>query len=908
MNATDKLYQINSPMNLFIPHIPYRAMAPRRVISVVLIFILLSSVSQMAIANSGGKFNSSNGCNCHGGSAASPTPTQNFPTTYSPGQTYPLNIGMNGGVSGSKGGFNLEVSDGTLSTGFGIMNTQVNQAGNQATHQFPDYRSWSLEWTAPSAGTGSVTFSLAVMAANGNGNNGGDGWATVSVQSSEDSGSTNNPPVASALTYVPSNPTKETGLSISYNYYDEDGDFEQGTSIHWFRDGLRVTQIDDLTDVPNSFISKGQSWRVELTPNDGNEFGDMISLDPITIGNTLPIARTLSISPDSPMDDDDLTLSWEYYDLDGDPENSQQTMIYWFLDGSRVVELDGELTVSSFMIRSGDEWEASVTPSDSSDYGDTAYTGKVVIGSSNTGPSVTAFISTTGNTLTTDSLQLIYTPYDPDGDEIQSTEIRWFRDTVMVAAFNDETVVDPSFTAKGEEWEAHVRVFDGLVWSDWYVTTHVDIVNSPPVVTDISLLPEGKLTTDSDLYVEWEQFDVDGDLEFGSQIRWWVDGEWITEYDGLTTISHSEVDRDEHWSVQVIPGDGEDLGTSMKTNSRAIENANPSILEISLQGSEPDSIPGSPDSLSDLLAVTVSEDPDDEPVDLDYVWLRDGFVIPELDGLDRVNQIRLEPSQEWEVIVTATDPWGLSANLSASVIISNIAPQASWSVTPSPPISGSLATFDATSSFDLDGEITSYKWVIDGVEASGSTIDVIMGPGPHSIHLTVVDNLQVEGISVSTIVYDDVQTTASLTASLEGDQVLLSWQGTADEYRIYRSTSPISSVVGLTMFDEQPSWGEAIPQPLQSLGSTEYLEWSETAPIATTLYYAVTSVVDGREVVWIIDGQNHVNVDASSIASSGPEPIDEASDLTTMLISVTMAALGIISLAFAIYDNRRRLR
>ncbi|DAC46954.1 MAG TPA: hypothetical protein HA308_02885, partial [Candidatus Thalassarchaeaceae archaeon] len=121
MNATDELCQINSPMNLFIPHIPYRAMAPRRVISVVLIFILLSSVSQVAIANSGGKFNSSNGCNCHGGSAASPTPTQNFPTIYSPGQTYSLNIGMNGGVSGSKGGFNLEVSDGTLSTGIGIM-------------------------------------------------------------------------------------------------------------------------------------------------------------------------------------------------------------------------------------------------------------------------------------------------------------------------------------------------------------------------------------------------------------------------------------------------------------------------------------------------------------------------------------------------------------------------------------------------------------------------------------------------------------------------------------------------------------------------------------------------------------------------------------------------------------------
>ena len=125
-------------------------------------------------------------------------------------------------------------------------------AGNQATHQFPDYRSWSLDWTAPSAGSGTVTFSLAVMAANGNGNNAGDGWQ-INSSVSEDSGSTNTPPTASSVSYTPSSPTKETGLGVSYTYYDEDGDFEQGTSIHWFRDGLRVTQIDDLTDIPPGF-------------------------------------------------------------------------------------------------------------------------------------------------------------------------------------------------------------------------------------------------------------------------------------------------------------------------------------------------------------------------------------------------------------------------------------------------------------------------------------------------------------------------------------------------------------------------------------------------------------------------------------------------------------------------------
>ena len=893
-------------MNLLIPHLPYVTMPRRGVISVIVIFLLLSSASHMAVANSGGRYNSSNGCGCHGGSAASPTPTHNFPSTYSPGQSYSLNIGMNGGVSGSKGGFNLQVSDGTLANGVGIMNTQVNSAGNQATHQFPDYRSWSLDWTAPSAGSGTVTFSLAVMAANGNGNNAGDGWATLTYQSGEDPGPTNTPPTASSVSYVPSSPTKETGLGVSYTYNDQDGDFEQGTSIHWFRDGLRVTQIDDLTNIPNSWISKDQSWRVEVTPNDGNEFGEMVSLDPISIGNTAPIARDLSIGPESPMDDDNLILNWEYYDLDGDPQDDQQTTIYWFLDGSRVPELDGEETVSSLMIRSGDEWEVSISPHDSSDFGLTVYSGIVVIGSSNTGPSVSAFISTTGNTLTTDSLRLLVTPYDPDGDTIQSTEIRWFRDSEMVAAFNDESVVDPSFTSKGETWESHVRVFDGLVWSEWFVTDSVNIVNTPPVVTNISLFPQGKLTTDSDLYVEWEQFDIDGDLEQASQIRWWVDGEWITEYDGLESISSSEVDRDEHWSVQVIPGDGESLGTSMKTNSRVIENAKPVIKEVTLQNPPIGPLVTQPNSLEPLLAITQTMDPDSEPVELNFTWLRDGFIVTDLGGRDRVDSERLEPGQNWEVLVTATDPWGLTANLSASVVIANLPPVPRWSTLPSTPISGSTTTFDATGSYDMDGEVSSYLWTIDGVEVSGSTVDVIMGPGPHSISLTVTDNMQEIQSYTSTIVYGEPQTALSLVATLEGDQVSLVWAGSSDQYRIYRSTTPISSVVGLTMFDEIPAWGEPIPTPLTHVGSTSYKEWSEPVPVATTLYYVVTSVVQDQEIVWIVDGQNHVSVDATPIGSSSQESVEQASPIISITISGLMATLGVLSLIFAVTEARRK--
>ena len=82
-------------------------------------------------------------------------------------------------------------------------------------------------------------------------------------------------------------------------------------------------------------------------------------------------------------------------------------------------------------------------------------------------------------------------------------------------------------------------------------------------------------------------------------------------------------------------------------------------------------------------------DPDSEPVELNFTWLRDGFIVTDLSGQDRVDSERLEPGQDWEVLVTATDPWGLTANLSASVVIANLPPVPLWSTIPTTPISGS---------------------------------------------------------------------------------------------------------------------------------------------------------------------------------------------------------------------------
>ena len=129
-----------------------------------------------------GVYNQASGCGCHSQTGQNPASVtiSGLPTSYDVNKLYQVTVSVSGGVSGSTGGFSLEVSDGTLSTGFGLMLVNVNSKGDSATHSITgsSYRSWSFEWTSPGAGTGTVTFEVAGMTTNGNGKNSGDRWVT----------------------------------------------------------------------------------------------------------------------------------------------------------------------------------------------------------------------------------------------------------------------------------------------------------------------------------------------------------------------------------------------------------------------------------------------------------------------------------------------------------------------------------------------------------------------------------------------------------------------------------------------------------------------------------------------------------------------------------------------------------
>ena len=77
-----------------------------------------------------------------------------------------------------------------------------------------------------------------------------------------------------------------------------------------------------MTSLPNYLIAKGDYWKVTIIPSDGINLGENISLGPILIGNSPPSITNFFTFPENPDDSDEISISYNFSDLDGDDDTS----------------------------------------------------------------------------------------------------------------------------------------------------------------------------------------------------------------------------------------------------------------------------------------------------------------------------------------------------------------------------------------------------------------------------------------------------------------------------------------------------------------------------------------------------------------------------------------------------------
>jgi hypothetical protein len=286
-----------------------------------------------------GKFNKSSGCDCHATTAID-AQLSGYPTTYTAGGQYLLAIGM--GLSAPAGGFSLDVDKGTLSNP--STNAQVNTLQKSATHSSSASTSWTVTWTAPSSGSGLVTISLAVLAANDNMENTGDSSGTFSIQIAEIS-----PNIAPQVSLsLPQSIDSSTDLVANISTSDADDDLVT-VSIQWLRNGFREGSLDNLHIVPASMIGPGQIWTCKVIANDGIEnsieasAATTISNSPPTalitiVTNPVWIGETITVNSQMSSDSDGEVVNsiWSWNDSSGNSGSAHSTQSFTFTAFSEI--------------------------------------------------------------------------------------------------------------------------------------------------------------------------------------------------------------------------------------------------------------------------------------------------------------------------------------------------------------------------------------------------------------------------------------------------------------------------------------------------------------------------------------------------------------------------------------------
>ena len=724
----------------------------KNILSILMVLIFLCSLAPLTEGNSGGRYNSSSGCGgCHGGSGGATVSMSGQPSSYTAGQTYTLTVSVSSTVSSNSGGFSLEVDKGTLSTGMGLMLVNVNSQGNQATHSITgsSYRSWSFEWTAPSSGSGLVTFDIAGNAANGNGGTSGDNWATTTVTVPEVPPPANNAPSVSNLQLSPSNPVTTTTLTLAYTFDDPDGDAESGTVIHWFRDGVHVTALDDSITVNPSFTTKGETWYAEVTPSDGQDSGNTETSPSLTVINSIPVVDSASISPSSATDEDNLSINMSSSDADGDARSISG--IEWYLDGSKINAFDGDSEVPSVAIRSGDVWHAKIKVNDGEADSDWFTTLSITIGSNNVAPVIDS-VTLSGPYTTVDDLIAVASASDANGDSV-TIEYEW-----PGTAYTTDTLPSDQ-TSKGQSWKVKVRATDGSLYSDWVESNSVVIQNSAPTLISMSLDQDTVYFQNEATYT-YEAVDLDGDDLHPVEV-WSLDGE-------ILTLTLKIRDTDFSNSAEL-------------TDTLTIINSPPTV-NFSGETSQ--------NALTDLQPVVQTDDANGDTVNVTWQWYRNDFLTTFNSNF--VPSSSIAAGDNWLAIVTPNDGIENGTQLEIQFTITNIAPTAQVS-TEDILTRGKLVMFSVMDSFDSDGSIVNALWTIDGIAVhQGLTYSTVM-PQSLDLDVKVFDDMG-DSDSIQTS-FNSVEPplATGVTTKLDGTEVVISWSGDAELWAVAHNGEVIAT-------------------------------------------------------------------------------------------------------------------
>jgi hypothetical protein len=162
--------------------------------------------------------------------------------------------------------------------------------------------------------------------------------------------------------------------------FDLDNDGEVSKNITWYKQdnqGYWIYQPDwnNETFIPSSVTDKNSIWMGKISAFDGDQWSKYYYTQLLTIINSPPeISEIEYISTESQyffVEDQLIEISYIFSDNDND---SDQSVVKWFINVIHQSQFDGMDTIPSFYTEVGQIWFAQITPFDGEGFGDKIYT------------------------------------------------------------------------------------------------------------------------------------------------------------------------------------------------------------------------------------------------------------------------------------------------------------------------------------------------------------------------------------------------------------------------------------------------------------------------------------------------------------------------------------------------------
>ncbi|WP_224363644.1 PKD domain-containing protein [Hyalangium versicolor] len=517
-------------------------------------------------------------------------------------------------------------------------------------------------------------------------------------------------PTVTNVRITPSPPRTDDVLTASYTYSDPDNQPETNSQFHWFKNGVEQTAYLNLKTVPASATTKGDIWYFTVRPCDNTPVCGVLQTAPsVTVGNTAPAVSTPTVTPASPKTTDALVVSYTYSDADNDSESGSE--IRWFKNGVEQTSLANLRTVPAGTAAKGQSWYFTVRPRDSVDFGTVATSSVVTI--VNTAPVASQAVLAPASARATDTLTASYKYTDADSDAQSGSSVKWFKNNVEDTSLRNALTVPPSKLAKGQAWKFTVAPSDGTATGSTVTSNTVTILNSPPVVTSLSITPATPNAGDA-LTASYSYADADADAQAGSELRWFKNGVEQTSLFGAASVPAGVTAKGERWSFSVRPKDGTDFGTPQTSAEVSIANSAPLASSLSIQPTQP----GTNDNL--VATYTYLDADGDAESGTETRWFKNGVEAPTYFGLKTLPASATTKGESWYVTVKPKDgtDFGQLAT-SAPALILNTPPRATnVNLSPlSPRATDALVASYTYSDADDDAQQgTELRWYKNGAE------------------------------------------------------------------------------------------------------------------------------------------------------------------------------------------------